>query len=253
MAIKYWITGHKSGLGQFLLRNLNSSVAFDPRVKGAIKKIENVENITLINCGFKRIIPGQEVSYDDFQNNILLQSQLAELSFKRSILCSSVDVYPLDEKMNKETRIISNSDVDSVYSYQKLLNEYFFLKANLGNTVLRLPMLIGSNCQDNSLTKIIRGESIRLTDVSVVNAISYETIAGFIECIETNALSGIFNLVSSANAKLGSLANLIGRDISFGSHTYITPRVSNQKALKFYPALDKTTAEVIENFAMGSL
>ena len=38
MAVKYWITGHKSGLGHFLLRNLNSSIAFDPRVKGSIEK-----------------------------------------------------------------------------------------------------------------------------------------------------------------------------------------------------------------------
>ena len=110
--------------------------------------MQNVEQITLINCGFKRIMHGETVCYDDFQNNILLQSQLAELPFKRSILCSSVDVYPLDTKLNEETREIYNSDVDSVYSYQKLLNEHFFLNSNQANTVLRLPMLIGNNCQE---------------------------------------------------------------------------------------------------------
>ena len=75
-------------------------------------------------------------------------------------------------------------------------------------------------------------------------------VKGFIECIEANTLNGIFNLVSSENAELGVLANVLGRDISFGSYTYITPRVSNRKALKFYSSLGKTTTEVITNFAM---
>ena len=57
------------------------------------------------------------------------------------------------------------------------------------------------------------------------------------------------NLVSSKNARLSDLAEIMKLEKNFGAHKYITPFISNEKALAFYPDLVKTTAEVVETFA----
>ena len=250
VAIKYWITGSGSGLGKYLLQNLDSSQAFDPRTSLAQVNSDHIEEITLINCGFKRILHGQKVSYGDFHSNILLQHQLSQLPFKRVILCSSVDVYPSDDVINIETRQITNSNVKSIYSYQKLLNENFFLTANSNTTVIRLPMIFGNGCQDNSVTKIISGSQLTLSHDSVINVIDYYSIMLFIGGIEKNSLSGIFNLVASQNSRLDSLASHLKRDIKYGSYRYITPKVSNQKVVDLFPELDRTTVEVIKGCSL---
>lgn len=252
MITKYWITGFKSGLGQYLYQNLSNCEPFEPRENTPSKKLKSLEQITLINCGFSRIQPFTEVNYKDFNQNILLQHKISQLPFKRTILCSSIDVYPNNKKLHNEKSIILNEDVQSIYAYQKLINEKLFLKSNSKNIILRLPMLFGPNCKKNTVTKILNRESLSLTKNSNINVIHYNSVLEFLMNYENFNSKGIYNIVSSKNSKLQSLIKNLGYDLNFGNFNYQTPLINNLRALKICPSLKKTTTQVVKEAKMAN-
>ena len=186
-----------------------------------------------------------------FDANISNQLELSKIPFKRSIVCSSIDVYPYDNKTNFESREIKNADITSIYAYQKLLVENFFLYNQLQSTVMRLPMLIGSECKDNTVIKLLKGEDLRLSKDSTINVVEYNHILNFIKCVEHNNLNGVFNVVASQNAVLGDIANELKIKPSFGKFSYTTPSISNTKLVTYFADLNRSTTDIIKNFAVN--
>ena len=113
-------------------------------------------------------------------------------------------------------------------------------------------MLIGRECKDNTVIKLLKGEDLRLCENSTINVVEYNHILNFIKCVEHINLNGVYNIVASQNAVLGDIANILNIKPSFGKYLYMTPSISNKKLDNYFSDLNRSTADIIKNFAVNA-
>ena len=89
---KYYVTGYKSGLGKHIFETLENTFPFE-EVPSAITKEEESEYNVLILCGFNRISPNDNISFDVLDRNVN-RIHYEGGSFDHVIYISTIDVYP---------------------------------------------------------------------------------------------------------------------------------------------------------------
>lgn len=227
-----YVTGHKSGLGRYLVENLPNTVKFDV-LNGSYDTLPKNCNKVLLLCGFTRITPHEEIEFSVLQKNVYDLLKICGHKFNHIIYLSSIDVYPkLLNFAFDETYRFLNQDIYSVYQYQKLLSEKTILNVlKAKTTILRLPALIGRNSKPNSIIKVFNGQRVGLTPNSNFHVLSYSEVSKIIYRVVDNKMQGIFNCTTGESFTLSELANIVNQKPKFGDHEYITPNLVNQKIL----------------------
>ena len=236
------VTGPKSGLGRYLSQSLGAELTLVSGEHLELGKSQLAETV-LVHAGFRRIAPNAPPSVTDLYNNVLNTMELAQAGFRRIIYLSTIDVYPLVERVIDEGYPITNSELRSVYAYQKKICETLVLESTENSLVLRLPMLVGHGSKPNTITKIIAGEDLSLSKSSSINVITYEHVSNFIKEAEKKEVTGIFNLVASKNASIEDVVNAVESESKYGTFNYETPLLDNDKARSLLPALKTSTIE----------
>lgn len=229
---KYYVTGYKSGLGKHVFETLENTFPYEEEPSSITKERESEYNV-LILCGFNRISPNDNISFDVLDRNVN-RLQYEGGSFDHVIYMSTIDVYPKSNEITfYEDYTFLNRDFYSIYQYQKILSEQRLL--NFGNqkiTILRLPALVGKNCIPNSITKVIKGENCNLSGSSSFYALTYDAVLDILkQCVEMRVF-GVYNCTPTKKFTLHQLAKRCHKSINFGTFSYYTPDINSSKIRK---------------------
>ncbi|MBI2608135.1 MAG: NAD-dependent epimerase/dehydratase family protein [Deltaproteobacteria bacterium] len=244
----FLITGTGSGLGAYLYKNLGG-ISFNRETPLEDIKDEKVD--VIIHCAFptqKKI--DFENAYQYLKDTFFLTQALTQLKYKKFIYISTVDVYPQNGSLHKETESIDVTALTTLYSTTKYFCEKIVSEEAPSCLILRCSVLLGLEARVNSLVKIIKEEnpSLTLSKESTFNYILYSDVLHFIEKALERDLSGLYNVVSNDDVTLGEIARLFHKKPSFGSFTYKGGGVNNHKASQVLPSLNRSSKEVIAQF-----
>ena len=244
-------SGVLSGMGKFIHENLGGIGITRETSSEEIEIVKQEGVDTIIHCAFnsnKNI--NSESLFQYFNDNVLLTNELVSIPHNKFIFFSTVDLYSKNTAMNKEDDIINLNNVNGIYAETKLISESI-VKAKCSNyLILRPTTLVGEYSRKNTLLKIMdeEGEELFLSGESKFNYVLYTDVLDFIKLAIDNDVRGIYNVASSENILLSEVAELIGRNVSFGSHTYSVGNISNNKISALCPVFNKTSKDCINQF-----
>ena len=248
--MELFITGFNSGLGRFLVKKFNGR-EFDPRHS---KSVTDKTPKNIIHCGYQYpSVHSVTAALSQLENakeslRVLLEFQ----GLKKFIFISSVDVYPNSSDIYyDESSKIDLRDIKGIHSLTKLALEEYVMKNSRDFLILRPSLMLGKYSRDNSITRILSGKTseFSLNSESTFNVISHESVSDFIEIALNLNLGGIYNLTSSSNISLDTVATLAGKKpIEFGSVLYQTPNLVNSKVLRFCKTFSKTSREFLKDY-----
>lgn len=244
---KFFITGHKSGLGRYLYEQFGG-FGFD--VGTPIKNFEKIEKSgvdVIIHCAFNN---GRDITSDKLYNyistNIFLIQRLSKIPHKKFIFISSIDVYPKNSTVHTEKENIPLDSVSNLYAITKLMAESIVTNS----LILRCGALLGVYARQNSLIKIIDEKKpiTTLSAKSEFNYVLHSQLGEFIKVAIEKDLKGVYNFASSSNMTLKKVAKLFNKEVKFGTFEYKAGKISNKKIRSVFPALEKTSSEIIGEF-----
>jgi len=204
MSSKYHITGASSGLGKFLLHELDANRI--TRDKESYKISECREISKIIHCGSGRI--SKELNSDAFiKEQLSLFESLLDLKHDKFIYISSIDV--LSNRMNPYIYVKKNIEEQIIQNFKDFL-------------IIRPCLLFGKGMIPNQALKIATGFSSRvtLTMTSTFGLVWYDDILKVID----EDLSGIINVIPEKLVSLNQLANYFSREVLWGDFEYLTPQ-----------------------------
>lgn len=252
MATSVLITGTDSGLGRHLRQHLGGERLTRRSTPAELAAIQAQPWEVIIHCAFN---PCRSVGPDEihayYEDNLKLTEDLVQIPHRRFIYLSSVDVYPPGARRcveQVETRI---TPAASPYALCKLLAEAMVRRHSRAPLIIRPAAMLGPHSRENSLIRLVRDRAAALTlsGDSSMNYVLHRDVRSFIVAALRQELVGAYNLASSANITLQQAAELVGADhATFGRHRYHAGRIDNHKAAAVLPALEKTSAEVIQAF-----
>lgn len=248
--MELFITGFNSGLGRFLVEEF-AGIKYDPRNIGEIR---STTPKTVIHCGYR--YPSVTDAAEAMSQMELAKESLSRISTLagtiKFIFISSMDVYPYFSNICfDESSSIDLRDIRGVHSFLKLSLEKYVMKNFKNFLILRPALMLGNYIRDNSVTRILTSETCKLTieSNSTFNLISHQSVANFVQVARNLDLTGIYNLTSSTDISLKTVASLAGRqNIEFGKALYQTPRVDNSKVTRYCKDFDKTSEEVLRSY-----
>jgi dTDP-4-dehydrorhamnose reductase len=248
--MELFITGFNSGLGKFLVEEF-SGVKYDPR---NIEQIKSATPKIVIHCGYR--YPSVTDAAEALSQMELAKESLSRISTLEGtvkfIFISSIDVYPyFSDICFNESSSINLRDIRGVHSFLKLSLEQYVVNKFKNFLILRPALMLGNYIRDNSVTRILTSETCKLSieSNSTFNLISHQSVADFVQIARNLDLTGIYNLTSSTNISLRTIASLAGRqNIEFGKALYQTPQVDNSKVARYCKDFDKTSEEVLRTY-----
>ena len=90
--------------------------------------------------------------------------------------------------------------------------------------------------------------SVFLSADSEFNYILHSDVYDFInEGCDTE----IYNFVSSDNILLKDVSKFFNKDVSYGDFCYKTKKVNNEKTVKSFPQLDRTSLDSVKKYVNG--
>ena len=225
------LTGSSSGLGKYLLENLNCQ-AFDR--ENLNKKYKDIR--TIIHCGWDDDLVLEDMEYLSYSN--LIFDKLASLRPKKFVFFSSISVYPkFTKELLDENLIIDLREVTGISAISKVFIENRIRNQIPNHLIIRSSTLIGKYSQ-NSIIKLLRNQKISLSKNSEMNIIRYEHVLEFLS--KSQNLQGTFNLVSKKNIKILK----INKNLSlFGYYEYNCGYLNSKK---INTVIDTKTSE--ENY-----
>lgn len=227
------ISGSSSGLGRFLLENLQG----DKLTRNIAHPYPRCIYSSIIHCAWPK-----DYEYNYINNITQLTDQLILQPHKKFIFLSSIDVYPKNKAINTENDRINPNDILGLYGVGKFLIEEL-IKARCENyLILRCGAFLGKYTPDNNIRRVSEGRDASISCESKFNIITYEQILDFIKLGLEKDLTGIYNIVAKNNIKL---IDLDGIGMNYGEYLYQTPKISYEKLLTMAPQLCKSS---IKNF-----
>lgn len=247
MKSDFLVTGSSGGLGKYLHDNLGG-ISLNRQTfenEDWVKKGADI----IIHCAFNSDHNPKNMD-QYFQDNVLLTEKLIKIPHKKFIFISSIDVYPKNLSKHTEDEILDADKTKDLYAKTKLLSEDL-VKRNCSNfLILRCTALLGKDSRANSLIKIIQEKNpiLTLSAKSVFNYILHRDVLEFIKLAIEKDLQGIYNLASAKNITLSEVAQILKKDVHFGSYIYNVGKIDNTKTSLAFPILNKTSKEVVANF-----
>lgn len=232
---KILITGVDSGLGKYIFNSLPGSTGLNRKNKTEIlEKKEHYDLIIHAAFNSKRNIDDY---YQYVQDNIFLTKELCEVEHKKMVYISSIDVYSEEHSNYKLSKLIAESVVENC------ANKYL---------ILRCSAIIGPTMRNNTFMRLYSDDRpiVGLTAYSTFNYISQSDVLKTILKSQKQDVNGVYDFVSSTNVSLLEVAKFFKKSpqLQFGAYTYHTPAIKNNKLIKTFPELDKTSKQVIKNY-----
>lgn len=249
--MKLLITGTASGLGKYLFETFGG-IPWTRKISNTKRQKLKKEGVDIIiHAAFnssKSVDSNNLYSY--IEDNILLTEEITKIPHKKFIYISSVDVYPKNNKIHKESEVIDLSTVDGIYGIAKLMSESLIKNSSKNFLILRCTALLGKHSRKNSLIKIIKEKNpiLTLSPTSSFNYILHSDVSEFIKLAIKEDLKGIYNLASSKNITLSEIAALLKKKINFGIYIYNVGHINNSKISSISPVFKQTSREVITEF-----
>lgn len=251
---KILTTGTNSGLGKYLYENLGGAALTrsTPEDERRKYRVDGVD--TIIHCAINTAKNTDFATlYQYINDNIFFVRELASYPHKKFIFISSVDVYPKSDPRHEpyaEQAVINVNDLSGIYGITKLMSESIILNSCKNFLVLRPSALLGKYSRKNSLIKIIEDEpcALSVTEDSSFNYVLHSDLLEFIRIVLKNDLTGIYNMVSLGNISLGRIAEILGKQVKFGSVRYDAGNISNEKISRVFPRLNRSSQEVVLDF-----
>lgn len=244
-------TGVASGLGRYLWERLGGigwSRGFSLDQRDELRRT-GVD--VIIHCAFNasRAV-AMDTLYTYLDDNVLLTAELTAIPHHKFIFLSSVDVYPTGLPRCSENEPIPLDSPKSLYAVTKLLSEAIVRARCQTFLILRCVSVLGPHSRKNTLIRIIEEDpcTVGLSADSRLNYVLHSDVAGVIQGAASNDLQGIYNVASSEPVSLSRVAQLVGKPVVFGGHTYDVGNVDNAKIAALFPAFRKTAEEVVLEF-----
>ena len=142
-----------------------------------------------------------------------------------------MDVYPNHLDRRSEDEVIDVNAVDGIYGITNLMSEAVVRENCPDHLILRCFSLVGKYARKNTLTRF--------------NYILHSDISDLIQLAIENDTQGVFNVATSENVDLFTVAAMLGKKVDFGTHRYDVGKVDNRKIASIFPALSRHSKETI--------
>ena len=249
--MKVLTTGTLSGLGKHIhetFGGISWTRDLDPI---ELQKIKTGGVDVIVHCAVNsRQSIDSTYLYDYLSDNVLLTEEVASVPHRKFVLISSVDVYPKHLDRRSEDEAINVNAVDGIYGITKLMSEAVVRGKCPDHLILRCVSLVGKYARKNTLARIIEDEpcTVTLTGDSQFNYILHSDISNLIQFAVENDTQGTFNVATSENVDLFTVAEMLGKQVEFGAHRYDVGNVDNRKIAAIFPAFDRNSKETITRF-----
>jgi dTDP-4-dehydrorhamnose reductase len=249
--MKILTTGASSGLGRHINESLGG-IALDISASVEEKEVLKKTGVdVIVHCAFNPIMAVDSDSlFGYLKDNVLLTEELVSIPHGKFVYVSTVDVYPKSSGRHSEEEIIDIDSVDNLYGITKLMSEAIVRGRSDNYLILRSSAMLGMYSRKNSLIRMLEDDEcvLSLSGGSRMNYILHTDVSDFIRLsIDTN-LKGIYNMTSSENIILSEVAEMLGKKVRFGSYVYDVGDIDGSRARSVFPAFNKTSREVIEQF-----
>jgi nucleoside-diphosphate-sugar epimerase len=244
--MKTLTTGIQSGIGKYIYENLSGLGLARDTSKVERELIKKTHFDAIIHCAVnsKKILdPSSPSSY--FYDNVLLTKELVSLKYDKFIYFSTIDVYCKNTATHSESETLNLYGPSSIYAATKLTSEAILKEEATNHLILRSSTLLGTHSRKNTLIKMIQDEpcTVGLSSASVYNIVIYSDILNFIKFAIENDVQGVFNLASSSNITLESVARILEKDIQFGKDFYNVGNIDNTKISSTFPAFKASSED----------
>jgi nucleoside-diphosphate-sugar epimerase len=237
---KVLVTGCNSGLGKFISDTIPNSIKLNRNNRHELLSDLKQDGVDLIiHCafGFQGGYENNEITdyFKYIDDNILLTKDLVDIPHKKIVYISSLIVYNPNPINYKFTKLYSESIVETLGS---------------NPLILRCPSMLGKDIKPNNLSKLIKDPNyqLSLTSTSEFNYILHSDILDFILKAYDDNIIDVVDFVSSDNVTFKEIETILGIQANFGNFDFVTPLVSNQKLISYYPKLNKTSKDVLKQF-----
>ncbi|MEW6006658.1 MAG: NAD(P)-dependent oxidoreductase [bacterium] len=249
---KIFTTGVNSGIGKYIYNNIGGIGLTRSTSDEDFEKIKRDGVDIIIHCAFNsKVNINSDSLYQYLEDNVLLTKKLLSIPHKKFIFFSTVDIYPKDNKYHSEDETIEINSICGIYGITKMISESIVRNFSKNYIILRPTALLGLYSRKNTLIEIlesINNITINLSANSVFNFVLYSDILNFIKFSINNDIKGIYNLSSSKNIVLSEIVKMLGKKVQFGNYIYNVGNINNTKISSIFPAFNKTSLEVINQF-----
>ncbi|MBM3233336.1 NAD-dependent epimerase/dehydratase family protein [Candidatus Pacearchaeota archaeon] len=253
---KIIVTGSKSGLGRYLAEKLNVIGISRETSDAEWQQLRERGVATIIHCAFNSKKPSSSEEVAAYvQDNLLLTQHLLEIPHEKFIFISTIDVYPTDGKIHDEAENISADALACIYPLTKFLSEALVRKLSPQALILRCSALLGPYSRKNSLLKIIEDTfpTLTLSPDAEFNYVLHSDLLKIVTQALSQNIVGVYNVVATRNIALKEVAELLGKNVTFGQYRYATGNIAHAKLLNMFPFMNKSSKEVILEFKQQKL
>ena len=245
------ISGTGSGLGRYLHRRFGGVAVTRETDVEALIEAGSEPFDAIVHCAVNAAIdPPGEAMAGYFEDNVLLTERLTRVAQRAFVYLSTVDVYAPTDDVHREDVTPAPGEAKGPYPVAKLISEAMVRACAEGPLVLRPTALLGRDTRPNSLIRMLTEDDCELTLAaeSEFNYVLHADIGDFIALALEQGLTGVYNLASSGNVRLGELADRFGRSPRFGDFRYCVGRIDNAKAAALLPVFGRSSMETAEAF-----
>jgi nucleoside-diphosphate-sugar epimerase len=218
---KILVTGANSGLGKFIASQIDCDTLTRSNSHSFLGQVQVPSYDVIIHCAFnsKKDVKNY---YDIVQDNIFLTKDLCQISHKKFVFLSSVDVYEEENNLYKTSKLMSESNVKNLATKP---------------LILRCSAILGKTMRKNNFRKIIEDDApeLSLTSGSTFNYVLQEDILEFINIAIQKDYTGIVDFISSTNITLQEISGLVRKQVRFGNYEYKTPKLSSEDLAAVFP------------------
>ncbi len=244
-------SGALSGIGKFIHERLQGFALTRTTSPRELREVRDRGVDVIVHCAFNSMKDVDSNSlHGYFEDNVLLTRELASMPHGKFVFFSTVDLYPRDGRIHVEDQVLPLENVTGIYALTKLISESIVREKCPDHLILRPTTMLGPSMRRNTLLRILSGETgpLYLSGDSRFNYVSYSDILDFIVFSIHRDVRGTFNIASSESIMLSDAAAVTGREVVFGSRVYDVGDVSNRKVASHFPAFDKTSETVLNEF-----
>lgn len=211
------ISGTSSGFGKYCHEQLGG----DTWKRDGTHSIKEYDYI--IHCGWG----GNTYNPTEYLEKALIYYNfLSYNKCKKFIFISTIDIYPKNNRLHKESDNIDAKDILGISGLAKLAVEQEIQNHRQNYLILRCGALLGKYTPDNNLRKLATSRPLSIKYNSIFNLVLYENILDFIKLAIEKDLTGIYNIVANNNIKLYNLGYILPNK---STYRYVTPHISCDK------------------------
>lgn len=239
------VTGHRSGLGRYLV-SLDGFMPFKESESG-----QSIPSQIVVHSGYRE--PDSlnvEVASQEAERQIRLTRRYIAKSRGLFVFISSVDVYPRSASIkHSETTKIDLRDIRGHHGLLKIYLEHLVKTLAAKYCIIRPSLMLGNFARPNSVSRIMRGDSgpYPLSSESTFALVTHNLVGDFIRKVIHHRLDGVWNLASPDSVSLQEVATLSDNPlVEFGDASYETPAVDTAKAQAILDRPMKSAADTIQ-------